>query len=195
MFESLNASQATLVAPESTTTLVFSKPSAINTTLLRNGRPLMTVSTLDAGAERTTISDAEAGAGEVLVVVQRRALLSDTVTFARHYGGRSLKLKDWLKEDVLENGHTTWTIQTPVGNFVWRTDVALRLALCPESNLEHPLAWAQLHTETTPFGLVLTRGTEQFREEIVASFLILEQRMRMREKMYYRAHGLSGAMR
>jgi len=193
MLESFNASQATLVAPDSTTALIFSKPSAINTTLLWNGRPLTTISTIDAGAERTTISDAETN--ELLVTIQRRALLADTVTFTRHYGGRSFKLKDWLKEETLENGHTTWTIQTPVGNFLWRTDVTLRLALCPESNLEHSIAWAQLHTESTPFGLILARGTELFRDEIVASFLILEQRMRMREKLYFRAHGLSASMR
>ncbi|KAF8882769.1 hypothetical protein CPB84DRAFT_1686529 [Gymnopilus junonius] len=180
-----NASQITLVAPEPTTTLIFSKPSVINTTLFSNGHPLYSIATLDAAAERTTITDA--ATEEVLVTIQRRAVLADTVTFSRSSepNSNSVKLKDWLKERTLETGYSTWTVETPIGNFVWRTDKSLRLALCPEGNLDHPIAWAQLKSETDPFALILTRGTEPFREEIVASFIILEQRMRLKEKLFY----------
>ncbi|PPQ76434.1 hypothetical protein CVT26_013004 [Gymnopilus dilepis] len=180
-----NASQITLVAPEATSTLIFSKNSVLNTSLYLNARAVYEIATTDSAAERTVIKDV--ATGEVVVVIQRRTVLSDIVVFSARDGRGevTVKLKEWLKEKTLENGYSTWTIETPIGNFVWRTDKSLRLALCPESNLDHPIAWAQLKTDTDPFALVLTRGTEPFREEIVASYIVLEQKMRMKEKSFY----------
>ncbi|PPQ73979.1 hypothetical protein CVT26_006348 [Gymnopilus dilepis] len=176
--QEFNASQITLVSPEPTTTLIFSSPSTLNTTLSLHGVPLYKLSTVDAAAERTTISHSQTG--DVLVTIRRRDVLPSTVVFSeKSQGGeRKLKLKEWLREDVGSEG---WRIDTPVGEFVWRTDEEVRLALCPADNLSHPIAWAT----GDPFGLVLTRGTEQFREEIVASFIILEHRMRMEAKYAY----------
>ncbi|KAF8874713.1 hypothetical protein CPB84DRAFT_1797253 [Gymnopilus junonius] len=180
-----NPSQITLVAPESTSTLIFSKPSALNTILLLNGRPLYKIATVDAAAERTTIADA--ATGEMVVTIQRRDVLPSWVTFSERSvtGARKVKLREWLKEQEEGGPGAQWKMETVVGNFVWRVDELLRLALHPESNLDRPIAWAQAQTDVDPFALIATRATDPFREEIVASFLILEHRIRMEEKKAY----------
>jgi len=188
MFSS--SSEATLVNPEPPTALVFTKSSTLNTTLLMNNRPYFKVSTLDAAGARTTITNVETN--ELLVTMKKRILQSDIVKFANKYGGKSLKQKDWLVETKMADGYPKWTIHTPIGNFVWRKDIVYRLALCPENDLDHPIAYSQFPTvedRSIPLTLLLTRGTESFRDEIVASFLILEQHIRMEEKTM----GIAGA--
>lgn len=99
-----NASQVTLVAPESTTTLVFSKHSTLNTVLFLHGSPVFKIATVDVAADRTAISDALTG--EVVVTIQRRDVLPSTVVFSERSanGTRKVRLKEWLKADVMESG-------------------------------------------------------------------------------------------
>ena len=99
-----NASQITLVAPEATSSLIFSKNSVLNTSLYLNGRAVYEIATVDSAAERTAIKDV--ATGEVVVVIQRRTVLSDIVVFSARDGRGevTVKLKEWLKEKTLENG-------------------------------------------------------------------------------------------
>ncbi|KAF8162647.1 hypothetical protein B0H34DRAFT_651301 [Crassisporium funariophilum] len=187
MFES--ESQETLVNVEPRTELVFTTSSVMNTSLLFHHRPTLNIATKDAAGALTLITDLQTN--ELLVTIKRRTLHPDTVKFAYRYDGKAVKIKDWMQEGKMEDGRLKWTMNTPVGRFVWRKDVALRLALWAENDGLHPIAWSQLKTEYVPHALVLERGTEIFRDEIVASYLILEQQMRIEEKGYHRYRRVS----
>ncbi|KAF8871741.1 hypothetical protein CPB84DRAFT_1967667 [Gymnopilus junonius] len=176
-------SESTLFNPEPPTILIFSNPSVINNVVFLNGRPLFRISTLDKSVEHTQIMDAQTK--EVLVDIRERILQPDTIQFTNKYDGRVFKQRQWLVGGKLENGGLKWTINLAIGKFVWRTDIVHRLALCPEYDLEHPAAYSQIPTSqdpSIPFALLLHRGTEPYREEILASFLIIEQRLRIEEK-------------
>ncbi|KDR82288.1 hypothetical protein GALMADRAFT_240780 [Galerina marginata CBS 339.88] len=181
--EMLSSSEVTLVNPSPPTKLTFTKPGTLNNTLLLDNRPYFKVATLDPAGARTTITDAQTN--ELLVTIKRKSFQSDTIKFAHRYGGKSVKQKDWLVAGNMEDGSPKWTIQTSVGDFIWRRDIVYRLALCPENDIEHPVAYCQFPTledRSISWALLLTRGTESFRDEIVASFLILEQVLRIEEK-------------
>ncbi|KIM46937.1 hypothetical protein M413DRAFT_23258 [Hebeloma cylindrosporum] len=179
-------SQITLVNPDPPIELVFSKfNSMLNNNIFINGRPHYKIVTIDP---HTTITDVQTN--ELLVRIKRRTLHADAITFTHHYGGNPLKLKQWVVDSgkTLE-GYRKWTIETPLGVFVWRIDPVLRLSLCPGRDLDHPVAWVQLPTGTLPFALLLKRGTEGFRDQILASFIILEQLLRLEEKVMTKARG------
>ena len=61
--------------------------------------------------------------------------------------------------------------------------------LCPEDDQGHPVAWVQLPTGTSPFALLIKRESEGFRDQILASFIILEQLLRLEEKIMTNAGG------
>ena len=63
--------------------------------------------------------------------------------------------------------------------------------LCSENDLDNTLAWVQLGTQTKPYALILKRGTENIRDDIVASYIMLEQKMRMKEKQYFIGDGIA----
>ncbi|PPQ97200.1 hypothetical protein CVT26_000710 [Gymnopilus dilepis] len=183
MTSSFSSSEATLIDPEPTTVLKFSSPSVLNNVICLNGKPLFMITTHDAAGAQTRIADAQTK--ELLVVIKKKTFQSDTIQFTHKYDGQLLKQREWLVHGKLEDGRPKWTIHIPLGLFIWRTDVIYRLALCPEYDLEHPIAYSQFPTfddPSVPFALVLDRGTEPYREEILASFLILEQHLRMEEK-------------
>ncbi|KDR69954.1 hypothetical protein GALMADRAFT_31287, partial [Galerina marginata CBS 339.88] len=180
-------SEITLLPPEPTISLVFSTPSVTNSTLFVDARPIVRISTTDAAGDHTTICDANTK--ELLVDIQHHTLRSDTVTFTHHFDGKPLKLKEWLKEETLGDGSPAWAMETSVGSLVWRPDVSFRLAVIVGGETAQPIAWAHLQTHSTPLTLVISRGTQAIRDEIVASFIVLEQRMRMSEKGYAKADG------
>jgi len=96
-----NKSQVTLVNPDPPTELVFSKfNSVLNNNILLNGRPCFKIATVDPAGAHTTIIDVQTNA--LLVSIKRRTLRADVITFKDHYGGKSLKLKQW----VVESGKT-----------------------------------------------------------------------------------------
>ncbi|KDR81302.1 hypothetical protein GALMADRAFT_265045 [Galerina marginata CBS 339.88] len=190
MYKQSTDSENTLLPPEPTISLVFSTPSVTNSTVLVDARPIVKISTTDAAGDHTTVSDAQTK--ELLVDIQHHTLRSDTVTFTHHFNGKPLKLKEWLKEKTLEDGRSpAWAMETSLGSLVWRPDVSFRLALRPVvgGEMAQPIAWAHLQTHSTPLTLLISCGTQAIRDEIVASFIVLEQRMRMSEKGYAKADG------
>jgi len=147
------------------------------------------VSTNDIANAITTITDVQAN--QLLVTIKRRDFFSDLITFTNLYGGKSVNVKDWMQERKLENGRLQWRINTAIGSFIWRIDVVLRLTLCSENDLNNAVAWVQLRTESKPYALILKRGTESIRDHIVASYIMLEQKMRMKEKRYFIGDGIA----
>ncbi|CAA7262192.1 unnamed protein product [Cyclocybe aegerita] len=125
MLES-SSSQITLVNPEETTQFLFTKPSVTNTTFLFKGRPYYKVSTTDPAGLITKVTDLTAN--EVVITIKHRRFHADTVKFAHRFDSKYVKIKEWLVEGKMTDGFTKWTVDTPVGTFVWRTDAELRLA-------------------------------------------------------------------
>ncbi|KAH0579164.1 hypothetical protein H2248_003316 [Termitomyces sp. 'cryptogamus'] len=171
-------STLTLVNP-SLSRLDFSKNSMLNAILKERGRPVYSISTVDNAGSRTDIKDARTK--RVLATIKRRSFLSDTVTFTDHYGGERLKLDKWLKPVQLADGSDATMIETSRGAFFWKLHPIHRLALFSESDLVKPLAYAEIVVGQT-MSLVLDSVTVGFQEQIIASFIILEQKFRMEEK-------------
>ncbi|KAF9478253.1 hypothetical protein BDN70DRAFT_880213 [Pholiota conissans] len=185
---SWDESQATLVNPQPTYELELTKTSVLNNVLRLDGQPRFLISTVDAAAAITKITDLSTN--QLLVTIRRRALLPDDIKFTYHYDGEAVKMKEWLREEQSEDGHTQWMIDTPMGSYIWRIQVTLRLSLCPINDIDNPIAWVKHETPTSPItALVLKRGTESFMDEILAGFLILELKLRMKEKEMTKAFG------
>ncbi|TFK34888.1 hypothetical protein BDQ12DRAFT_737932 [Crucibulum laeve] len=177
-------SQTTLVNSSSPSIdLVFEKTSlvALRNTVYLNSRPLYTITTSDRDGAKTKIFDASTST--LLVTIERRAFFSDRIIFTNRYDGKSLKVNNWIKELNVSGQHPMHVIETPFGNFIWKVHVLHRHALFSEFDAEIPIAYMRPPTRSSPMGLHLERGTENFREEILGSFLILEQRMKMKEKV------------
>ncbi|KAG5640484.1 hypothetical protein DXG03_008343 [Asterophora parasitica] len=147
---------------DSTVTLVnptavqldFSKDSMSNAVLTSDGRAVYVIATLDNSESNTEIQDAQTL--RVLAKIKRRSIFSNTVVFMDHYEGKSLKLDKWLTQHRAEDGS--------------------------EFDLDTPLAHMVI-TGATP-SVVMKGGTEAFRDLILASLLILEQKMRLEEKYH-----------
>ncbi|KAF5312566.1 hypothetical protein D9619_003620 [Psilocybe cf. subviscida] len=186
-----NGSQATLVNPSPPSRLVFSTPSPTNATLYLNSRPFFRVLTKNPASGSTKIIDQVSG--DVVSTLKRRSLQPDTIQFKTRYDGRRILVRDWLKERVDPDGKSMWIIETPVGAFAWRSDMAFRLVLTPETDSSQLIAWVELPGSETGsnLALALTRGTESFWEEIVASFCFIEQKLRWKEKLHSRSVGKS----
>lgn len=77
----------------------------------------------------------------------------------------------------------------------WHYDERCNAQLCTQLYLEgdwdRPVAYWRSKTgnETGPFSLILESGTEGFREDIVASFVILETKFRAAESAWRTAEG------
>ncbi|KAJ3513855.1 hypothetical protein NLJ89_g2719 [Agrocybe chaxingu] len=177
-----SVSQVTLVNPEHLTELVLTKNSVLNTRMLYKGKARYQVATVDANAARSIITDVQSG--EQLAKIKRRTLHSDTVKFSHFFDGKAVKIKEWLREEKMANGHKRWNIETPAGSFSWRKDVTRSY------DMERPIAWLQLPTNEKPYALVLKSGTESFIAQILAAFVILEQEIRLEEKEFFKADGI-----
>ncbi|KAF8061836.1 hypothetical protein FPV67DRAFT_1422353 [Lyophyllum atratum] len=165
-------STATLVNP-SAIHLNFSANSMKDAVLSSKGQPEYIVSTSGRSGTRITIQ--EANTQRVLATIKRRSLLPDTVTFADHHGGSPMKLDEWMPD-----AEPMAIIETGVGRYHWKAHELHRLALYSEHNVHTPLAYMTI-SGTKPC-LVMEAGTESFRDQILASLLIVEQNARMKEK-------------
>lgn len=98
-------SQVTLINPawnETTTDLMFDRDSVLNAIVYLRSRPILKISTIDRGVSHTEIKEAQSE--RLLAVIDRRTLTSDTITFTDRYGGKQLKISDWMKREKLEDG-------------------------------------------------------------------------------------------
>ena len=139
----------TLANPLPALELYSSKRSVTNTVLSHKGKPYISISTVDRAASCTEIKDLRTG--QLLVTIQRRTIVPDTITFEQRSDDQQLKIKDWLIE--LKTGDTRsvetynfkecpglkvncislrireWLVRKPIGNFIWRSTVDIRLAV------------------------------------------------------------------
>ncbi|KAJ7086205.1 hypothetical protein C8R44DRAFT_821152 [Mycena epipterygia] len=175
-------SQLTLVDPSPPISLIFDTNSMTNATLSLNSIPAYTISTDSRG---TSTELRAAGTGEVLVRIVRKGMFPDTIAFPNIHGGKDVRLNKWLKSAAkLPDGSPVSVIETEVGKCFLRKYRLYRLALFTETDMEAPVAHLQRPTVATPLplALILQPGTETFRPEIIAAFIVQEQKTRMEEE-------------
>ncbi|TFK34889.1 hypothetical protein BDQ12DRAFT_689008 [Crucibulum laeve] len=176
-------SQITLVNSASESVdLVFEKPSisSLHNTVYLNSRPLYTITTRARDGAQTKVFDVSTT--HLAITIDRSVFFSDKITFADRNDGKAIKVNDWMKETKIPKQHPIHVMETPYGKFTWKVDVVHRHALYSEADPENPIAYMKPATSSSPMALHLESGTESFREEILGSFLLVEQRMRMKEK-------------
>ncbi|KAG1749428.1 hypothetical protein EDB19DRAFT_1893514 [Suillus lakei] len=146
----------------------FSREDMKNTKIFNNqpASPLYLVVTDIKSDKRTDIFDARGN--RLLARIDRRDILPDTITFPDRNRGSSINLNKWLQKSKLENGHHIHSIETTPGTYVWKSDADYRLALYRKGDMSNP--------RTQNFARRLIR------DDVIVSFLILEQRLRISER-------------
>ncbi|KAF8179677.1 hypothetical protein BJ912DRAFT_982497 [Pholiota molesta] len=174
------ASTSTTPACGSGRAFLFDRNSVLNATLYSNGIPAYKIITSKPGT-RTDICDIPGQC--VVATIKRREILPDTIKLTNRHDGNAVAIKNWLKQITLP-GHVepSTSLTTEVGKFVWKTDAAHRLALYSEDDAEVPVAFTMRVRSPEPLVLTLKAGCEEMVEDILVSFIILEQKLRMKEK-------------
>ncbi|KAH7917820.1 hypothetical protein BV22DRAFT_1100827 [Leucogyrophana mollusca] len=174
-------STLTLVNPTSPTQYYFSASSLKNTSIfVKPSRPVYTVTTALKADKRTELKDARTG--RTIAIWERREFLPDTIAFPDRDNGSTAHVNKWLDKTKLSDGYPVHVMQTAHGSLVWKSNAEYRLGLYPNDNLDQPLAYYQLNIPGENPALVIESAGEQIRDDIIASFLILEQRLRMLDK-------------
>lgn len=177
--------QATTTTPTNPTppkSYNFSREDMKNTKIFNNqpALPLYSVVTDIKSDKRTDIFDARGN--RLLARVDRRDILPDTITFPNRNNGSSINLSKWLQKSKLEDGHHVHSIETAHGTYVWKSNADYRLALYRKGDMSSPVAHLQQGTRTQNFAVIMQGEAELIRDDVIVSFLILEQRLRISEK-------------
>lgn len=177
--------QATTTTPTNPTppkSYNFSREDMKNTKIFNNqpASPLYSVVTDIKSDKRTDIFDARGN--RLLARVDRRDILPDTITFPNRNNGSSINLSKWLQKSKLEDGHHVHSIETAHGTYVWKSNADYRLALYRKGDMSSPVAHLQRGTRTQNFAVIMQGEAELIRDDVIVSFLILEQRLRISEK-------------
>lgn len=153
-----------------------------NTKIFNNqpASPLYSVVTDIKSDKRTDIFDARGN--RLLARVDKRDILPDTITFPNRNNGSSINLSKWLQKSKLEDGHHVHSIETAHGTYVWKSDANYRLALYRKGDMSSPVAHLQQGSRTQNFAVIMQGEAELIRDDVIVSFLILEQRLRISEK-------------
>ncbi|KAG0701080.1 hypothetical protein DFH29DRAFT_982856 [Suillus ampliporus] len=175
-------STTTLVNPAPPKSYNFSLENMKNTKIFNNqpASPLYSVVTDIKSDKRTDIFDARAN--RLLARIDRRDILPDNITFPDRNSGSSINLSKWLQKSKLETGHHVHSIETAHGTYVWKSDANYRLALYRKGDMSNPVAHLQLGSRTQNFAVIMQGEAELIRDDVIVSFLILEQRLRVFEK-------------
>jgi hypothetical protein len=160
----------------------FSLENMKNTKIFNNqpASPLYSVVTDTKSDKRTEIFDARGN--HLLARIDRRDILPDTITFPNRNNGSSINLNKWLQKSKLDDGHHIHSIETAHGTYVWKSDADYRLALYRKDDMTNPVAHLQRGTRTQNFAVIMQGEAELIRDDVIVSFLILEQRLRISEK-------------
>ncbi|CAA7261026.1 unnamed protein product [Cyclocybe aegerita] len=160
----------------------FDRNSVINSTLYCNSQPSYTIMTNKSGT-RTDVCDI--ATQSVVATIKRREVFADTIKFPARNNGTSVAINKWLRPITHSPYHAEPSISlvTDVGNFVWESDAAHRLALYAEEDHQVPVAFFSRNRQPQDaIVLVMKSGAEEMVEDVIVSFIILEQRLRMKEK-------------
>ncbi|KAG2134502.1 hypothetical protein DEU56DRAFT_409007 [Suillus clintonianus] len=160
----------------------FSLDNMKNTKIFNNqpASPLYSVVTDVKSDKHTDIFDLRGN--RLLARIDRRDILPDTITFPYRNGGYSIYLSKWLQKSKLENGHHIHAIETALGTYVWKSDAEYRLALYRKGDMSKPVVHLQQGTRTQNFAVIMQGEAELIRDDVIVSFLMLEQRLRISEK-------------
>ncbi|KAJ7247584.1 hypothetical protein C8J57DRAFT_722101 [Mycena rebaudengoi] len=172
-------SQVTLVTNAPPTVLVFGANSMLSSTLFANASPVYALST-DARGSTTTLKTT--GTAGLVARIARNDLFSDTVTFPNFNSGKAIKTKKWLQEVQLPDGFNASLFETPTRKYTLRRHTEYRLALFHEDLQTIAANWQPTTDASSPMTLVLAPGTEKCHPQIIAAFLLEEQKLRMEEK-------------
>ncbi|KAJ8587867.1 hypothetical protein M405DRAFT_793793 [Rhizopogon salebrosus TDB-379] len=160
----------------------FSPVDMKNTKIFNNqpALPLYSVVTDLKSDKRTEIFDARAD--RLLARIERNNILPDTITFPSRNDGSSINLSRWLQKGKLEDGHQIHAIETGHGTYMWKSDRELRLALYRKDDMSNHVAHLQEGSRTQNFAVIMQPEAQLIRDDVIISFLILEQRLRVSEK-------------
>ncbi|KAH7905303.1 hypothetical protein BJ138DRAFT_1165041 [Hygrophoropsis aurantiaca] len=184
-------STLTLVNPSPPTQYTFSTNNIKNAVIFARPFPspgqaqraqnVYTVSTELKSDKRTELTDT--ASGRLVAVWERRDILPDTVTFPDRDNGSTTSVSKWLSKGKLPDGMPVHVMQTAYGPLVWKSDATYRLGLFIENNLLQPVAYYQLDLHANAnANLVIDANAEQIRTDIIFSFIILEQRLRVSDR-------------
>ncbi|ESK83759.1 hypothetical protein Moror_2077 [Moniliophthora roreri MCA 2997] len=175
---------STLLDPEyqvtGATRLVFDRNNIRNTSISIRSSPAYTLKTTTGTlGSKTEIIDAITD--QSIASIERRELLPNIVKLKSVEDGKSMKLSKWLRKVKLPDGsHGTVVNTLPQGQFIWKTDPVHRLVLYPEGSTM-PVARLERATTSTPLALLVFPGAMQYADQIITSFLAVEQELRMQE--------------
>jgi len=191
VFSTIQDSQTTLVNRAPPITLVFShNGSILNASVTVASKPLYIITTEDnLGSSKTNVLDALTQPQRLVACIDRRSILPATVAFPERNGGKAVRISKWIKSAKLSDGFPVSVIETDIGKCFWKIHVVHRWALYTEHNLDTPIAYMQPATSSSPPALVLQSDVAGFMDQIITSFLILEQNLRMNEKTVRVADG------
>ncbi|KAG9225705.1 hypothetical protein CCMSSC00406_0007562 [Pleurotus cornucopiae] len=195
-------STITLVNPSTPVTLVFTKNSTTNTGIALKGpesRILYSVSSDALTCSKTTIADSTG----TVAIINKRDILPSTVSFPSRDGQGSMKLSKWLREQKTSDGHPIMMIETTLGQFGWKYDTT-RIALWPSGDEGDgpPTACLRPATSEFPMSLIIDPSglalaserawmrdakTRAFVEDVLVSALVIEHRLRVKDRMYHAA--------
>ncbi|KAJ7271656.1 hypothetical protein C8J57DRAFT_1319467 [Mycena rebaudengoi] len=157
------------------TSLVFTKPSMLNTTIKLDSIPVYTLSTRLPGL---TTNIRSAHTSELVGRMSRRIFLPDTVTLPN---GKTLRVSRWLKETKMADGSPARLLHLDGEPRFLTQHSDYGLALF-EANAETIVAHWQPATKSSELALVLSPGMEQFQTKVLVAFLLVEQERRANEK-------------
>ncbi|KAH9484053.1 hypothetical protein JR316_0003533 [Psilocybe cubensis] len=175
------ASTSTLVNPDPPVNYIFDRNSVISATLYTRSGPAYRIIT-NSEVNRTELCDLTDH--NIVATIKRRDFLPNLVVFA-HRNGKSMKINKWLKRRRVAQGSQMTTVNdlvTPSGHFTWRSDDRHRLALYLENQTDFPIAYSKKLQDPPTLALCLRSCSDNDRIEIITSFIILEHRLRMKEK-------------
>ncbi|PPQ77588.1 hypothetical protein CVT25_011380 [Psilocybe cyanescens] len=176
------ASTSTLVNPDPPVSYIFDRNSVIGATLYTRSGPAYKIIT-NREVSRTELCDLTDR--NIVATLKRRDFLPNLVVFA-HRNGKPLKISNWLKRRKISQGNqmaTVYDLLTPSGCFTWKSDGTRNLALYPQYQTDFPIAYSKKLEDPPTLALFLRSCSDNDKVEIITSFIVLEHRLRMKEKI------------
>ncbi|KAJ7611274.1 hypothetical protein FB45DRAFT_1037607 [Roridomyces roridus] len=176
---------ALALAPRAQVRLTFFPDSMNNSTLYLGGLARYKLCT--TGPFDSLVEISERGTSDSLAVVARishNVVRPSTVVFPRVRGDQSeWKVKKWMAECTVDGNVAHLIELDSIGQCLLKLHREYRLALYTPDDPRTPIAhWQRGTARNSPLSLVLYPGTENIQPQIMAAFVIQEQRMRMVEK-------------
>ncbi|KAK7040279.1 hypothetical protein VNI00_009746 [Paramarasmius palmivorus] len=184
---------STLVDPayhiSQTNRLTFDQNNIRNTTISIQSSPAYILKTT-AGTLGTKTELIDALTKQPIGSIERKELLPDVVKLKSVDNSKPIKLNKWLHKVKLPDGSTGTKVNiSSQSQFIWKTHTVHRLALYPESS-DTFTACMEPATPSSSLALLIFPGAMQYADQIILSFLALEQELRMSDNSMRNANGM-----